>query len=126
MDASSEALRGADVVALRVAEDKRLRGDVEDGRLAEGKAVGGRADARAANDVWDVGVAEAPAREALALSTSAWAVMTFGLFFRARADCARERYLRNGRRYRKGQGRARDQVGEERRIIRRERFLEYW
>ncbi len=47
-------LGGADVIALRVAEDERLRREVVDGGLAEWEAVGWGADARASNEVWNV------------------------------------------------------------------------
>ena len=49
---------GTNVVALRVAEDKGLRCNVEDGRLAEREAVGRRTDAGATNDGGDVGISE--------------------------------------------------------------------
>ena len=48
------SLSGADIVALRVAEDQGLRCDVEDRRLAEWKTVGRRTNARASNDVRNV------------------------------------------------------------------------
>jgi hypothetical protein len=47
-----------DVVALRVAEDKRLSGDVEERGSAEGKPVRGWTEAGASDDVRNVGVAE--------------------------------------------------------------------
>lgn len=102
-------LRGADVVALRVAEDKRLRVEVVDGGLAKRESIGGRADGRGADNVWDVCVFQ------LLEGGSCFVYVGLGgLYLRtvlqSQSDRAGERYLRDGGSYRTGQGRARDQL----------------